>query len=143
MDTEPGFRQRMEGKFEGIMHWEQLDVFWPRVLQSTTPWYLYQLGFPAPNTALSTQEITRSVKELDALIREEHDQEYCGIVYADDIEQPTLIKVYDPNNLGSSCGCSGDRVLPRWIISQQLPEEIADSAPTPNKLKCWWNTLFR
>ncbi len=33
--------------------------------------------------------------------------DYCGIVYADDSENPTLVKVYDLNNLGPSCGSCG------------------------------------
>jgi hypothetical protein len=40
------------------------------------------------------------------LLRAEHHESYCGIVYADDLENPRLIKIYDPNNLGSSCGSS-------------------------------------
>ncbi len=31
-----------------------------------------------------------------------------GIVYVDDPVAPSLIKIYDPNNLGSTCGSSAD-----------------------------------
>jgi hypothetical protein len=46
------------------------------------------------------------IERIDALLRAEHHESYCGIVYADDLENPRLIKIYDPNNLGSSCGSS-------------------------------------
>jgi len=39
-------------------------------------------------------------------LRADHHESYCGIVYADDLDKPRLIKIYDPNNLGSSCGSS-------------------------------------
>jgi rhodanese-related sulfurtransferase len=46
------------------------------------------------------------IERIDTLLRAEHHESYCGIVYADDLEEPRLIKIYDPNNLGSSCGSS-------------------------------------
>ena len=46
------------------------------------------------------------VTEIDRLLRQDHAEDYCGIVYADDLQQPRFIKIYDPNNLGVSCGYS-------------------------------------
>ena len=143
MTPKSTFQQRLDGRFEGILRWPQLDEFWPRLKQSEQDWYFYQVGSPLPQQPLSSAELAASIEELDALLHQEHDYDYCGIVYADDISHPTLVKIYDPNNLGSSCGCSGERIPPRWIISQQQPEEIIDDAPTPNNRKRWWNRLFR
>jgi len=143
--TEITFNQALNGKFEGILRWQQLDAFWPNVKQTHSIWYFYQVGSPVPETPLNSDEFALSLTELDTLLRKEHDYDYCGVVYADDVETPSLIKVYDPNNLGSSCGCGcgGNRIPARWIISQQKPKEIMDDAPTPNNRKRWWNQLFR
>jgi hypothetical protein len=46
-------------------------------------------------------DVSAFIERIDALLRAEHHESYCGIVYADDIENPRLIKIYDPNNLGS------------------------------------------
>lgn len=137
------FQQRLDGRFEGVLRWQQLDELWSTVKQSGQAWYFYQVGSALPQQPLSAQQLATSIDELDVLLRQEHDYDYCGIVYVDDVNQPTLIKVFDPNNLGSSCGCSGERIPPRWIISQQAPEEIIDEAPMPNNRKRWWNQLFR
>lgn len=142
-NRETPFQKRLDGRFEGIMRWPQLDDLWKRVRQVTMPWYFYQVGSQLPDQPMSGQALADAIKELDALLRREHDYDYCGIVYADRADDPTLIKVYDPNNLGSSCGCSGARIPPRWIISHQRPELIVDDAPTPNNRKRWWNQLFR
>jgi hypothetical protein len=56
------------------------------------------------------------------LLREEHREAYCGIVYADDLENPRLIKIYDPNKLGSSCGSSKNPPGPGWIMSRLPPD---------------------
>ena len=138
------FRQRLEGRFEGILRWPQLDELWAKLKQSKADWYFYQVGSPLPETTISADELAESINELDALLRHEHDYDYCGIVYTDNVKQPTLVKVYDPGNLGSSCSHPGAASIPpRWIISRYPPEEIVDDAPTPNNRKRWWNQLFR
>jgi hypothetical protein len=59
------------------------------------------------------------------LLRDEHRESYCGIVYADDLDKPRLIKIYDPNNLGSSCGSSKNPPGPGWIMSRCAPNWVA------------------
>jgi len=137
------FQQRLNSRFEGLLRWQQLDEFWPILKQSEYSWYFYQVGSALPEKPLTPQELLSSIDELDVLLHKEHDYDYCGLVYVDSPSLPTLVKVYDPNNLGSSCGCGGEKIPPRWIISQQKPEKIIDDAPMPNNRKRWWNQLFR
>ena len=136
------FAQRLEGRFTGILSWEQLDALWQTVNDSGRAWYLYQVGSPLPELPLKGDGLKKALAELDTLLHADHDHDYCGIVYADDPQNPTLIKVYDPNNLGSSCGSSGLRIPPRWILSLEKPAPVEDQAPTPNNRKRWWARLF-
>jgi len=142
MVPQTAFRQRLDGSFTGVLRWPQLDSLWAAITAQSTPWYLYQVGSPVPDQPLYGESFTESIKRLDQLLRQEHDYDYCGIVYADDLDKPSLIKIYDPNNLGSSCGCSGNRIPPRWIISQDRPTPIEDQAPTPNNRRRWWEKLL-
>ncbi len=130
------FHARLQGKFFGMLQWQQLDALWQRVKNGQ--WYFYQIGETLPDKPLRGDELARRVDALDNLLRQEHDYHYCGIVYADDEAQPALIKVYDPNNLGSSCGYSTTPVLPGWILSTTLPASIETGVPTPNNRKHWW-----
>ncbi|MCK7500047.1 MAG: hypothetical protein MZW92_64195 [Comamonadaceae bacterium] len=42
-----------------------------------------------------------SCAACDDLLRKEHREDYCGIVYADDLRPAdACVKIYDPNNLG-------------------------------------------
>ena len=142
MKNHQSFEERLDGNFTGVLHWSQLGSLWKTTEEQGYPWYVYQVGLPLPNAPIQGEELSSALKELDALLHQEHDYDYCGIVYADDLENPTMIKVYDPNNLGSSCGCSGHRIPPRWIISQSPPEIIEDNAPIPNNRKRWWMKVF-
>jgi len=140
---EPTFLQRLNGYFEGILRWGELTDFWLRIRSGGNEWYFYQVGTDVPLQPMDKEELDTALCALDALLRREHDHDYCGVVYADSPQNPGLVKVYDPNNLGTSCGCSGARILPRWIISRYPPQEIVDEAPAPNTRRRWWRQLFR
>jgi hypothetical protein len=99
------FHARLKGTFSGILQWQQLDELWVRVKAGT--WFFYQVGEDLPEKSLSGDELAVRIGALDTLLRHDHDYHYCGIVYADNVEAPTLIKVYDPNTLGSSCSHNG------------------------------------
>ena len=99
-------------------------------------------GETAPEMPLDADALKHFVEEMDALLRCEHEHDYCGIVYADDPAQPSLIKIFDPHNLGSSCGSCGYKIPPRWVLSRIKPTRIEDDAPLPNSRKRWWQRLF-
>jgi hypothetical protein len=128
------FHARLKGRFFGMLQWTDLDALWARV--KTGQWYFYQIGETMPDRPLSGAELAVRIDALDKLLREDHDFHMCGIVYADEVEQPTLIKVYDPNSLGSSCSTSA--APPRWILSTAQPSTIAIDAPVPNNRRRWW-----
>jgi hypothetical protein len=71
------------------------------------------------------QDPATFIERIDTLLRNEHHESYCGIVYADDLDNPRLIKIYDPNNLGSSCGSSKNPPGPGWIMSRDEAQRVA------------------
>jgi len=142
-NREAEFMTTFRGKFVGVLTWEQLDDLWTTLrARATQQWYVYQIGEPPPELPLMPDQLHRLVSELDALLRRDHLYDYCGIVYADNLQEPTLIKVFDPNNLGSSCGFSGTTVLPGWIISRLPPVDLHATLPPPNSRRRWWQKLF-
>ncbi len=130
------FHARLKGTFSGILQWQQLDELWARVKPGL--WFFYQVGEDVPEEALGGGELAARIDALNRLLHSEHDYHYCGIVYADDVEQPTLIKVYDPGNMGSSCSRDTTPSPPGWILSTEPPALIETHAPTPNNRKRWW-----
>jgi hypothetical protein len=79
---------------------------------------------------------------VDQLLRSEHDEDYCGIVYVDAPEDPRLVKIFDPNHLGASCGSSGLRVLPGWVLSRDPPLDLQAAVPPTRSRRRWWQALF-
>jgi hypothetical protein len=130
------FRLRINGAFIGILKWEGLDALWDKV--KAGQWFFYQIGALLPATPLSGDELAVRIDALNTLLRHDHEYNYCGIVFADNVETPTLIKVYDPNSLGSSCSCNETPAPARWILSIAPPALIESQASTPNNRRRWW-----
>ncbi len=136
------FLEKLNSKFYGVLSWDQLDQIWQTLETGEQAWFIYQVGDALPENPITGDALHQAIQALNQLLRQEHEHDYCGIVYADDLTNPTFIKVFDPNNLGSSCGCSGKKYTPRWVVSQIKPVKIEDDVPLPNNRKKWWKKLF-
>jgi hypothetical protein len=135
------FHARLKGKFYGVLQWQDLDALWERV--KTGQWFFYQIGETLPDKALSGDDLAVHIDALNKLLRQDHDFHLCGIVYVDQFEEPMLIKVYDPNNLGSACSRSTTPTPPLWILSTVPPPLIDNQVPVPNSRKRWWQLFSR
>ena len=123
------FDQLFDGTLYSLLSWKQLADFWER-LDADAP--------PPQEQPADAEHVLAFTREIDALLRREHHEDYCGIVYADDLDNPSLIKIYDPNHLGTSCGSSKHRILPGWIMSKMQPSDLAPSHLVPQNRKRWW-----
>jgi len=137
------FYSRYRGGFVGILKWPQLDEFW-QVLRSKADasWYIYAIGERLPDKPVTAEQLDTFIVEIDSLLRKEHREDYCGVVYVDDKTDPGFIKIYDPNNLGVVCGFSDNPPLPGWIVSLIKPERLDESTFLPQSRRRWWRRLF-
>jgi len=109
--------------------------------QANKGWYIYAIGLPVPQQAASVANVESFIDAVDKLLRLEHDEEYCGIVYTDDTENPSFVKIYDPNHLGVSCGCSKNPPLPGWSLSLTRPQLLEDRRILSANRVRWWQSL--
>ncbi|TNF39149.1 MAG: hypothetical protein EP315_00215 [Gammaproteobacteria bacterium] len=131
------------GRFSSLLRWEQLDVFWETLkAQADDGWYIYHVGEEAPQQTSSKQQLLTFIDEINTLLRTEHQEDYCAIVYADDHEHPGFIKIFDPHNLGVSCGSSENPPLPGWLLSRITPVNLENALRPPNNRRRWWQRIF-
>ena len=143
------FQRLYTGRLWSVLAWEQLTAFWQRI-DPAAGWYVHALGITGTKSAEPIRDappapaarIAAFIAAIDALLRAEHRESYCGIVYADDLENPRLIKIFDPNNLGSSCGSSKHPPGPGWVMSRLPPEGLGVEKPAPAGRQRWWRELF-
>ncbi len=134
------FEKALSGRFEGILRWADLDKLWARLKAADGAFYVYEVGTDVPDKPLGAKALAARVDEINKILRDNHDEDYCGIVYVDDPDAPSLIKVFGPKNLGASCGTSGSKIWPRWVISKVKPSAVGvelDEAGKP----AWWKSF--
>ncbi len=141
-ETANEFMAAYKGYLSNILKWEELDSFWNTLRQQERQWYIYAVGDEPPQHTSSDEQLNTFINEIDLLLRQEHDEDYCGIVYVDDRSTPSLVKIYDPNPLGSSCGPGWGEVLPGWVLSTMAPQALEVTAPLANNRRRWWQRLF-
>jgi len=143
MNQQQNFLEQFKGSFYGVLKWEQLDQLWDCVRrQANQHWFVYQVGEQPPENPASREDLGSFLTHIDHLLRSEHDEDYCGIVYADNLQEPTFIKIFDPNNLGVSCGFSERPPLPGWVLSHTQPLDLPHAFPPPQNRRRWWQRMF-
>ena len=143
MTVEDPFLAAFKGGFSGILRWPQLDELWRRIREDADGgWYIYAVGGRPPDSPSSGQQLTRFLDEIDKLLRTDHEEDYCGIVYADNRDRPTFIKIYDPNNLGVVCGSSESPPLPGWMLSKLKPVDLRAALTSAQNRKRWWQKIL-
>ncbi len=141
---EIGYLERFDGKLIAIRKWDDLDQLWASIHgRASEGWYIYTIGEPPPREPLDSQAVHKFLLDIDATLRQEHKEDYCGIVYADNPAHPAFIKIYDPHNLGMVCGSSGVRTLPGWTISLVEPVELKPEEPPAPRGFRRWKGFFR
>lgn len=141
-DTAQSFRAAYRGRFQGILSWQDLERLWERLRKSPAGWFVYAVGEPPPTETAPPAAFQRFLDEVGALLRREHGEDYCGIVYVDDPARPGFVKIFDPHNLGVVCGASDHPPPPGWIVSRLPPEDVSDRTPRPGIRRRWWYRLW-
>ncbi|MGA7800660.1 MAG: hypothetical protein WCC36_07590 [Gammaproteobacteria bacterium] len=137
------FRAAFRGSFVGILRWPQLDALWETVrADADGGWYIYAVGEEPPVEPADADQVSTFIEEIDALLRKEHEEDYCGVVYADQPQAPQFVKIFDPNNLGVSCGYSDNPPLPGWILCKLPPAALDVQGPLAGNRRRWWQRLF-
>lgn len=143
MSIEEVYLAAFRGNFTSTMRWPDLDAFW-EVLKARADdhWYIYAVGEEPPHTTASKAHLLSFIDSIDELLHKDHDEDYCGIVYVDNKEEPSFVKIFDPHNLGVSCGFSEKPPLPGWILSRVQPVELEAALYPPKNRQRWWQQIF-
>jgi len=140
---DPPFLAAYRGSFRSALSWADLDALWDRLREHASEgWYVYAVGEPPPTQCADPDRLLRFIEEIDKLLHRDHQESYCGIVYADDPEVPAFVKIYDPHNLGVTCGYSDHPPLPGWILSRLPPCDLPAALPPPRGRRHWWQRLL-
>ena len=143
LQQQDDYLDAFRGRFTSLMRWHDLDAFWDNLKKQVDDgWYIYHVGDVPPESPVNRDKLLAFIDEIDKLLHEEHEEDYCGIVYTDDKEHPAYIKIFDPNNLGVTCGFSEKPPLPGWILSRIPPIELEEALYPAASRRRWWQRIF-
>jgi hypothetical protein len=140
--SETDFLKKYRGFLSGVLKWDELSRLWETISEQQQSWFIYAVGETPPDMPATPEQLDKFIHSIDELLRKEHEEDYCGIVYVDDVKAPSLVKIYDPNNLGVVCGYSENPPLPGWVMSQIAPLDLQQAFPPSGSRKRWWQKIF-
>lgn len=134
------FAEVYSGLLYGVMEWSSLK----KILEDLygDDWFVYDIRQGLPTLPLQEVELKKFTTNIFVLLTAEHEEDYCGIVYVDDLSSPKFIKIYDPQNLGTSCGINKSKINPGWVLSKMPPSKIDFKDPVPQNRIKWWRKIF-
>ncbi|BBB24261.1 conserved hypothetical protein [Isorropodon fossajaponicum endosymbiont JTNG4] len=116
--------ERLKGRFIGIMQWDDYHALFDKLNSNPNDWYLYDTLKVAPKAVVNASEFIDTLSDIKKVIKSEHQERYCGIVYTNDLDSPDFVKIFHPNNLGKVCGSGENPPIPRWLLSKDKPMDI-------------------
>ncbi len=126
----------------GVLRWHQLETIWHK-LSADEGWYLYEIGRNLPEERITAYELQAATREIDDFLHQEHDADFCGLVYTDNLDNPSLLKIYHPKKMGASCGSSRSTVLPKWTLSKMPPIDLIEWSLQKNEKPAWWKHMLK
>ena len=94
--THSSYLASFKGYLKGMPKWHHLDTLWSNLRNTEhNDWYIYAVGDTPPANTVPKDKLLQFIGEIDKLLHQEHQEDYCGIVYADSVETPSFIKIYD------------------------------------------------
>ncbi|MCP4933372.1 MAG: hypothetical protein GY927_04015 [bacterium] len=119
------YKSKANGRFSGILRWPQFETLWVALSSSPQEWYVYAPNEGAPPAKpFSADEMKDFLSTTETYLRERCTSDFCGAVYADNVNDPDFVKIYNPRLMGG-CGM-GKAALPQWLISHIAPVSLLD-----------------
>ena len=121
------YLEEFQSRFMGIMQWDDCKGLLEVLISNPDNWYVYDTDEnQIPSNTTPGAQFVEQIQHIKGVLDEEHKERYCGIVYTNDLKNPTFVKIFHPNNLGKTCGSSENPPIPKWLISKTQPEDVIE-----------------
>ncbi len=127
------FWNAYQGRFSGLLQWKDVDALWQDLPETGGKWYVFDTSENVPAEPANPAAFQATLHAAELLVNSRRDRSHSGAIYIDNRENPQLVKIFDPVNMGTSCSCSTEPIYPRYILSRIKPDPIPTPAPPPQK----------
>lgn len=128
------YLDKFQSRFVGVIEWDDYNALFDTLTANpANNWYLYDTTAGLPSETIDAKNLVTQLKSIKSIIKTEHQERYCGIVYVDDLKNPNFVKIFHPNNLGKSCGSSEHPPIPQWLLSKIPPQDVVEKFAPPSQ----------
>jgi TusA-related sulfurtransferase len=125
------FIELAQGNLYGLLSWDEFDQTCQYIKDAKDHnWYIYEIDKPLPDNASTDAQINQFIDSLNANIHEEYSREHCGIAFVDSVDNPSILKVFNPKLLKSICNIYGSSPIHGWVISRNKPVDLNSFSET-------------
>ena len=135
--------KKYQGRFVGIMQWDDCNALLQKLIEKPQDWFLYNTLEKVPKDVCPEDFFISELTSIKKIITDEHQERYCGIVYVDDVEMPSFVKIFHPNNLGKSCGSSEHPPIPQWLLSKIKPVDVVKEFGPPEEESGFFSKILK
>ncbi len=118
------YLEQFQDRFIGVMQWEDCSSLLQKLIENPNDWHLYDTLKPMPDATHSAEDFINKINSIKNTLINEHQERYCDIVYTNDLDNPSFVKIFHPNNLGKVCDSSDNHTLPQWMLSKEKPMDV-------------------
>lgn len=123
------FTERYWGRLAACLRWSHAEAVAERLAVAEGPWYWAEPeNDPVPVQELTPKEAADRFRERVAEMRRLKKGDYCNLIFADDPEDPGLVKLFHPKRAGDACRVGGDPIPP-WGVLSRWPVDKSVFAP--------------
>lgn len=123
------FWRLYQGRSKGVLNWPEVDTLWQQLAGSPEGWFAYDLELAPPEAPSTPEAFLAVLKDAETLVNARRDRSHSGAIYIDSAENPAFVKIFDPVNMGTSCGGDHEIILPHYILSKAKPDRKPVPAP--------------
>jgi hypothetical protein len=138
-----GYLEQFRGRFIGIMQWQDCNDLLGTLKSNPDEWYIYNTDEVVPSETATPSNFISQLNGIKEILTTQHQERYCGIVYTDNLDKPSFVKIFHPKNLGKVCGYSDNPPLPRWVLSKTKPIDVVQEFGTPKVETGFISKLFK
>ena len=140
------FAERYWGHFGACLRWTDAEALAGRVAAQPGPWYWAEPeNDGVPVHTLDADAAAARFREHVAEMQRLKKGAYCNLIFADNSEEPGLIKLFHPRRSGDACRVGGDPIPP-WGVLSRYPVDTAvfgTGGETEGESPRLWRRLLR
>jgi hypothetical protein len=115
----------------GLLQWEDWERLIKSIRKHDEKWHVHFIPNSHPVEIVRGAELAEMLVEINDLMQKKCKCKFMNNIYVDDLDSPSLIKIYENNEVACSHEMSSHRGGPLWILLKPDQDNVSESTLIP------------